>query len=65
MKTRLYKIIYSKKYRLFGALYHGRHCVIVTMAKGRPRNCLVRLKGKEYAVIPYGNLISTNVFVHI
>lgn len=53
---KLFKVIYSKKYRAMGARYHGRHCIILTIAKGRPRNCLVQLRGKELAVIPWGNL---------
>ena len=53
---KLYKIIYSKKYRAMGCDLHGRHCVIVAIAKGRPKNCLVRLRGKKLVVVPYGNL---------
>lgn len=53
---KMYRIIYSAKYRKMGCKYHLRHCVILLVAPGRPKNCLVKLHGGELAVVPYGNL---------
>lgn len=55
---KIYRIVYSAKYRQEGARYHGRHCIVRQFPKKgtRPFNCLVQLKGGELAVIPYGNL---------
>ena len=53
---KLWKIIYSKKYRNEGCKYHGRHCVVIQRASGRPFNVLVQLRGKELVVVPWGNL---------
>ncbi len=53
---KLYKIIYGKKYINLVVDRHLRHCVILKVASGRPRNCLVKLRGNELVVVPYGNL---------
>jgi hypothetical protein len=39
-----------------GAKYFLRHCIILKIAIGKPKNVLVKLHGGELAVIPYGNL---------
>ena len=53
---KLFKIAYSKRYRDMGVKYHGRHCIILNRAVGKPNNCLVQLRGGKKAVIPSGNL---------
>ena len=54
---KLFQLIYSKKYRDEGlSRWHLRHCVIEKIAEGKPRNCLVRLKGGTKLVVPWGNL---------
>lgn len=58
---KLYKILYSKKYRDMGARYHGRHCIVLAVGK-RPKNCLVKLRGGELVVVPSGNLKSVGVW---
>jgi len=58
--VKLYKIIYSKKYRaVYGCSYFLRHCIIVAKATSKPFNILVKLKGGELVVVPYGNLVDT------
>ena len=53
---KLYKIVYSYKYRTMGCRYHLRHCVIIKVVSGRPKNVLVKLNGGELAVVPWGNI---------
>lgn len=58
--TKLYKIIYSKKYRqIYHCQYFLRHCIVVAKATSKPFNILVKLKGGELVVVPFGNLIDT------
>ena len=57
---KLFKIVYSKKYReVYGCPYFLRHCIIVAKATSKPFNMLVKLKGGELVVVPYGNLVDT------
>jgi hypothetical protein len=51
----IYKIHYGKRYP--GMPYQDRHCRLVQVAKGRPKNVLVRLKEGVLVVVPIGNLI--------
>jgi len=61
---KLLKVVYSKKYRqTFECRYHGRHCIALRGATGRPKNVVVRLRGGELAVIPCGNLKSTGKII--
>lgn len=60
---KLFKVIYSRKYRdMYECRYHLRHCVILGIASGRPKNCLVKFRGGEKAVIPWGNLKFQKMF---
>lgn len=59
---KLFKIIYSKKYRqVYGCPYFLRHCVVVTRAASRPFNVLVKLQGGELVVVPFGNLVKAGI----
>ena len=63
---KLLKIVYSKKYRSsFKCRYHGRHCIALKGASGRPKNVVVRLRGNELAVIPAGNLKATGKVIRL
>jgi hypothetical protein len=58
--TKLFKIVYSKKYRnSYHCQYFLRHCIIVTKATSRPFNVLVKLRGGELVIVPNGNLVDT------
>ena len=60
--VKLFKIIYSKKYRqVYGCPYFLRHCIVIREASSRPLNVLVKLKGGKLVIVPKGNLIDTKL----
>jgi hypothetical protein len=59
----VYQLRYSsKKYPGTARLYQNRHCVVLVVAKGRPLNVLVKLRGGEKIVVPVGNLFHKHSF---
>ena len=63
---KLMKVVYSQKYRqAYECRYHLRHCVILKVASGRPKNVAVKFRGNEIAIIPWGNLKATGRVVRL
>lgn len=54
MKNQIKQLRYGKRYP--NMPYQKRHCKVLVIARGRPRNVLVRLRGGVLMVVPFGNL---------
>lgn len=52
---KIVQIVYGKKYP--GMPLQRRHARVLLIAKSRPMNCLVMLRGGETVVVPIGNLV--------